>query len=410
MLNKNYILPTEALERVLSALASRPFSRERMPIDDACGRVTASDLCSAEDLPTFSRSTVDGYAVQSLDTFGARDTSPAYLTLSQDILMGTDAGFLLRRGEVARIPTGGMLPQGADAVVMFEHAQEISGGIIEVMRSVAPGENVIRKGEDIRRGDPVITKGLRLRPQEIGALAGVGIAEVEVYRRPVVSIISTGDEIVPVASPLGPGQVRDINSYTLSGLIREAGGIPRKWGIIRDDYELIRDVVEQAWKETDLVLITGGTSAGLKDMTADVINSLGAPGVLFHGVSMKPGKPMLAGVVDGRPIMGLPGHPAAVMVCFDVFVRPVLERLSGLAGRLLLRTAMAKMAKGVSSSSGREDHIRVGLEQREDGFYAVPVLGKSGLIATLVRADGIVVIPPHRPGLDAGEEVRIHLF
>ncbi|MFA5354638.1 MAG: gephyrin-like molybdotransferase Glp [Thermodesulfovibrionales bacterium] len=409
MLDKNYLLPSAALERVLSVINCN-LSVERADIDNAFGRVIASDITSSEDLPAFSRSTVDGYAVISQDSFGAKETSPAYLTVPHEILMGIEPEFLLTRGNVAKIPTGGMLPQGADAVVMLEHCQEVSETMVEVMRSVAPGENVIRKGEDIRAGQRLLTKGQRLRPQEIGALAGIGVTEVDLFKRPVISIISTGDEIVPPSSPMGLGQVRDINSYTLAGLIRESGAIPRKWGIFSDDYAVIRGVVEQAWKETDMVLITGGTSAGVKDMTARIINDLGAPGVLFHGVSMKPGKPMIGGVVEGRPLMGLPGHPAAVVVCFNVFIRPIIEKLSGVSRKGLPKVIPARMSKGVSSSAGREDHIRVSLEQGEGGLSAVPVLGKSGLIATLVKAEGIVIIPPERPGLDPGEEVLVHLF
>jgi molybdopterin molybdotransferase len=249
----------------------------------------------------------------------------------------------------------------------------------------------------------------------MGALAGLGITEIDVFRKPVVSIISTGDEIVPADSPLKLGQVRDINSFTLSGLISEHGGIPVKKGIFKDDYDVIKDAVEGALQDSDMVLISGGTSAGTKDMTAQIINDIaqiyGGSGVLFHGVSIKPGKPMIGGVVNNKPILGLPGHPAATHVCFDLFIRPVMARLCGLDSRKnFTKTIKAKMAKNMASAAGREDHIRVYLEEKNGELSAIPVLGKSGLITTLVKADGIVIIPQNKLGLDVGEEVMVKLF
>jgi molybdopterin molybdotransferase len=325
--------------------------------------------------------------------------------------MGEAPGFLLHKGEVCAMPTGGMLPEGADAVVMLEQVQSVSDDTIEVMRAVAPGENVIQKGEDIAAGVEVLSRGHSLRAQDIGALAGLGITEIEVFGKPVVSLISTGDEIVPASSPLGPGQVRDINSFTLAGLIAGHGGTPLKKGIFRDDYATIRNALEGALGHSHMVLITGGTSAGIKDMTARIINDVGKPGVLFHGVSLKPGKPMIGGVVEGKPILGLPGHPAAAVVCFDLFIRPLLERLAGLdTRRLFPKTVRALMTKALASAAGREDHVRVSIDNRDGLLYAIPVLGKSGLITTLVRADGTVAIASDKLGLDAGEEVTVKLF
>jgi molybdopterin molybdotransferase len=242
-------------------------------------------------------------------------------------------------------------------------------------------------------------------------MAGLGITEIEVFRRPVVSIISTGDEIVSASGAVKPGQVRDINSYTLWGLIREHGGVPVKRGIYVDDYEVLKKAVADALRDADVVLITGGTSAGAKDMTSALINGMGTPGVLFHGVSLKPGKPMIGGVVGRKALFGLPGHPAAVAVCFDLFIRPVLDRLCGRSAvEPFTKTVRATMAKRIASSAGREDHVRVSLELRDGRWVAVPVLGKSGLITTLVKADGVVVIPGGRLGLDEGDEVEVKLF
>jgi molybdopterin molybdotransferase len=413
--DKNYLLPSDALKLIINSISEGCLSTGRLKIEECYGYIVASDVISPEDLPAFSRSTVDGYALNSRDTFGAKENSPAYIAVKHEIFMGAVPDFRLGIGESAKIPTGGMLPEGADAVLMLEHAQIVSDDMIEVMRSVAPNENVIQKGEDIKKGETVLTKGHRLRAQDIGALAGLGITEIDVFKKPVVSIISTGDEIVPASSPLKLGQVRDINSFTLSGLISEHGGIPVKKGIFKDDYDVIKDAMEGALQDSDMVLISGGTSAGIKDMTAQIINDIariyGGLGVLFHGVSLKPGKPMIGGVVNNKPILGLPGHPAATVVCFDLFIKPVMERLGSLNSKKnFVKTVTAKMAKNIASAAGREDHIRVYIEERDGELLAIPVLGKSGLITTLVRADGIVVIPQNKLGLDAGEEVVVKLF
>ncbi len=415
MFDKTYLLPSEALQRLLSSIPDTGITAERLQIEECYNRIIAIDVVAPEDLPAFSRSTVDGYALNARDTFGAKDTSPAYIVVRHEIMMGTSADFEIKTGEAAKIPTGGMLPKGADAVLMLEHAQAVSDDMIEAMRSVAPGENVIQKGEDIQKETTVLTRGHRLRSQDIGSLAGIGITGIEVFKKPAVSIISTGDEIVPASSPLKSGQVRDINSFTLAGLISDNGGVPVKKGIFKDDYGTIKKAIEDSIKDSDMVLISGGTSAGTKDMTADIINDIarsqGGAGVVFHGLSLKPGKPMIGGVVNNKPILGLPGHPAAVVVCFNLFIKPVIERLGGFnSNKNFIKTVTAKMAKNIASAAGREDHIRVYVEGKDGEFFAVPVLGKSGLITTLVKADGIVVIPQNKLGLDAGEEVTVRLF
>lgn len=412
MLNKSYISVEEALNRLFKHLTPNYIPTETIAIEEAYSRVLAQDITASEDLPGFNRSTVDGYAVLSEDTFGAKETSPRYLTVIADIPMGVEVNFTLKKGECAKIATGGMLPLNADAVVMFEHTQVVSDDTIEVCRAVSRSENVILKDEDIKEGETVLPKGRLLRPQDIGALAGLGITEVEVYKSPKVSIISTGDEIVPANEPIKKGQVRDINSFSLDGLIRQCGGIAIKMGIFKDDYETIREVFHRALQDTDMVLISGGTSAGVKDMTAKIIQEAGSPGVLYHGVSVKPGKPLIGAVVNNKPVFGLPGHPAAIFVSFDTFIRPVLQRLCGLEKTFEVeRTVKAEMTKSVASTAGRQDFIRVSLNRDEKGrFLATPILGKSGLITTLVKADGVVVIEPNKLGLDVGEVVEVRLF
>jgi molybdopterin molybdotransferase len=410
---ENVITVEKALELIFSNLSPKLPPEESLKIYESYVRISSRDLFSPEDLPNFSRSTVDGFGVSASDTFGATEGMPAYLNIRYEILMGEEPDFELTKGEVAKIATGGMLPKGADAVVMFEHTQQVDEGMIEVLKPVAPGENVIQAGEDVKKGVCVLKKGHKMRPQDIGILAGIGIKDIRVYKRPKASIISTGDEIVPPDRPVKPGQVRDINSYNLYGLLFDSGAVPFIKGIFSDEYETIRDVVEKSLKDSDIVLISGGSSVGTKDVTARVINDLGKPGVLFHGVSLKPGKPLIGGIIDNIPVFGLPGHPAAVSVCYDIFIRPVLRILSGLnidrfeVGK---RTIKAKIARNISSSPGREEHIAVYLEEREGELWAVPILGKSGLITTLIKADGTAVIPLRKLGTEEGETVEVRLF
>jgi len=390
--------------------------RETVGITDALRRVLASDVVSTVTLPAFTRSSMDGYAVAAKDTFGATDSMPAYLNLAGEIQMGEEALAPIGKGQAFGISTGGMLPPGADAVVMLEHSERLPDGTLEVHRPVAPGDNIVQQGEDVRQGDVLLTAGHRIRPQDMGALAGIGVTSISVCVRPRVAIINTGNEIVEADKVPMPGQVRDINSYNLAGLVAHAGGLPVQMGIFRDEYTAIRDAVESATEKADVVAITGGSSVGTRDLTARVINDLGPPGVLVHGVSVRPGKPVIIGVAGAKPVFGLPGHPVAVTVSFELFVRPLIKRLSGLVDPLGLsgippvRVVRARMARNYSSSPGREDHIRVALELRDGEHWARPILGRSGLITTLVKAHGSVVIPLSVNGLVKGDWVDVELF
>lgn len=414
MLGRETVMTAKnALELLLGGLGEKRSGLVTVKIGDSLGMVCAENIVAAEDLPAFARSTVDGYAVRAEDTFGAAETMPAYLNISKEIFMGEAADFMLADDTAQKIPTGGMLPARADAVVMFEHLQIIDNKMIEVAKSVAPGENVIQAGEDVKRGEVVISKGHRIRPPDIGAAAGMGVTELRVFGKPVVSIISTGDELVPADQTPTIGKIRDTNSYVIAGMVAENGGIPKRKGIFRDDYSVIRNAVEDAMKDSDIIAVSGGTSVGTKDMIARIIGDIGNPGILFHGLSLKPGKPMIGGIMNGIPIFGLPGHPAAVSVCLEIFMRPVLHALSGLQERRadqLRGVVQARLSRNVSSSQGREEHIRAVLEEREDGLWAVPLLGKSGLLRTLVRADGTFVIPVNLNGMEMGEPVEVRLF
>ena len=402
----------EALKLLLEQ-KTRELSTESLGIEKAYGMVLSEDVISPENLPGFNRSTMDGYAVNSADTFGASDTMPVYLEVRGQVLMGKSPDRSMVRGEAVQIPTGGMLPGGADSVVMFEYTSRVDENMVEIMKAVSPNENVILADEDVKEGEVVLKSGQRLRPQDIGALAGLGVLDVNVYRKPSVAIIGTGDEVVPPDKPLSPGEVRDINSYNLAGLILGLNAVPVKKGIVEDDFERLKSVVEKAVAESDIVLITGGSSVGTKDYTSKVIDELGSPGVLFHGVAMKPGKPLIGGIVDGVPVFGLPGHPAAITVSFETFIEPLLLKMSGektdphVPSRRTVRTLFSR---NLSSSVGREEHVRVAVEKKNGALWAVPILGKSGLVRTLVKADGIVIIPMNKSGIYEGEEVEVRLF
>lgn len=410
MLDKSYISAEEAIELILQNISFRCLPAETVPIELAYGRITYNDIIAPEDLPGFNRSTVDGFAVKASDTFGAKETSPQYLTVVGEIAMGEPPSFSLFPGQAAAISTGGMLPDGADAVVMIEHVNTVSQDLIEVLKAVSPGENVIFKDEDAKKGEVIIKAGHRLKPQDIGAVAGLGITEVNVIKRPVVSIILTGDEIIPHTESVTAGKVRDINSFTLTGLLMQLGASALKMGIVKDSYDEIKDRVNKAYELSDVILITGGTSAGVKDLTAKIIDELGSPGVLFHGASIKPGKPIIGGVCDGKPVFGLPGHPVAVYICFEIFVKPVIEKMMGLTDKNFKGLIKAKLTRSIHSQAGRQDFIRVFLEEKDGQLWATPLLSKSGLIMSLVRADGILRIPAFMLGFEEGQEVSVELI
>ena len=410
MLDKKYLTLKESIELFLKRVNSENLSYEVIPIEKAYHRVTFEDIYAPENLPGFRRSTVDGFAVRSQDTFGAKETMPAYLTVKAYIQMGLAPAFSLGPGECAEIATGGMLPEGADAVVMIEHVNVVSSDLIEVLKPVGPGENVIFEDEDVKKGEIVIPKGHKLKPQDIGALAGLGFNEIKVVKKPVISIILTGDEIIPHTEKSTPGKVRDINSFVLAGLIEETGGVPLKMGIVKDDYKEIKDVVDKAFESSDIILITGGTSTGIKDMTAQIINELGEPGVIFHGVSIKPGKPIIAGICNKKPVFGLPGHPVAVYICFELFVKPIIHKLLGLTDKIYKPKVKAKLTRSIFSQAGRTDFIRVYLEEKDNNLFATPLLSKSGLIMTLVKANGILCIPEDRLGFEKNEEVEVKIL
>ncbi|HBY05199.1 MAG TPA: molybdopterin molybdenumtransferase MoeA [Desulfotomaculum sp.] len=385
---------------------------EIVPLLEALGRRTAKEIFAGDNLPGFTRSTMDGFAVRARDTFGASESLPAYLEIAGEVLMGQEPMGRLEAGKAWRIATGGMLPQGADAVVMVEYTENLDEDTIGVVRPVAPGENLILKGEDVVCGSPVLQPGNRIKAQDLGVLAAAGVTSAEVFCKTRVGIISTGDEIVPPDQKPPPGKVRDINSYSLFGAIVEAGGEPVQYGIAGDDFQRIHGLLALAVEDNDIVLLTGGSSVGTKDMAVQAISSLGKPGVLFHGLAIKPGKPAIGAVVSGKPVFGLPGHPASALVVFYLLIDPLI-RLGSYPKEneeFLEFPVCARITRNLRSAPGRDDFVQVRLVSAEGELCAEPVLGKSGLISTLVNADGLARIPAGKEGVQAGEIVRIKLF
>jgi molybdopterin molybdotransferase len=402
----NVLTPGDAFARLRAFLSTTPRV-ERVSVADALGRVLAEDLESPGDLPEFPRSTMDGYAVRAADTFGASEGLPAYLTVVGEVLMGRPAERGPRIGEAVKIATGGMIPEGADAVVMVEHTQDVDGATIEVLRPVAPGEHVITVGEDVRTGDPLLSRGHILRSQDLGGLLALGVTQVTVARRLTVGIISGGDEIVAPECEPKPGQIRDINSYTIAAMVERAGHVPVRLGVVPDVYEQLEAAARDGLAKTDLLILSAGSSVSARDMTAQVISTLGEPGVLVHGVSLKPGKPTILAMAQGKPVFGLPGNPVSCMVTFDLFVAPTLYALSGCPERPPRQAIPARLSRNVASAPGREDYFQVRLEERDGTRWAEPVFGKSNLIYTLVKSDGMVRIELDQGGLTEGEWVQV---
>jgi molybdopterin molybdotransferase len=383
---------------------------ETIALDDALDRICSAEIASPEDLPPADRSTMDGFAVVAADTFGASLSMPAYLDIGGEIFMGAVPDGAVQRGRCYKIPTGGILPQGADAVVMHEHTVPVDEHVIEITRPVGSGENIIKRGDDIGRGSSAVEIGQRLRPQELGLLAGLGISEVAVFKAVCVGVISTGDEIIDYREPLKPGAIRNINSIVLTSLIRRNGGRVNDYGIVSDQESVFFPTVERALKENDIVLFSGGSSVGMRDLGEQAIERIGDPGILIHGVSLKPGKPVIIGVCKRTPVFGLPGHPVSAMVCFDLFVRPTLQSISGLVSRDLMPALQARLKRSINSAAGRRDVVRVELSLSKAGFEAYPVLGKSGAISTLSQAHGYFIIDEHSQGQATDTFVNVYLY
>ena len=418
------LLKVDTLESALDKLetamreggAGEP-EREYVPVLQSLGRVAAEDVLSCEDIPGFDRSTMDGYAVISRDTQGAGETMPTFLELAGEVKMGEKPEFSLTSGQCAYVPTGGMVPEGADAVAMVEYCQPFGDDRIAVYSPLSSGHNMVRAGDDVSRGEKLISRGHRIRPSDMGLLSAAGKTEIKVYKPWKVYIISTGDEIVPPEVMPLPGQVRDVNSAGILGEALDCGFEIRGLEVVRDRQDVLADKVRSAMSECDVVVISGGSSQGKKDATEAVIDSLTSSGAFTHGLAVKPGKPTIIGFDEPTEcaVIGLPGHPVAALLLFRLIVAGIWKRLTGLAETEKEISVDAVMASNIAASPGRKTFQLVKLDYEHIDLktglpQAVPVLGKSGLIRTMSAADGYVVMDVNDEGLRSGERVKVCLL
>jgi molybdopterin molybdotransferase len=394
----------EALARFRPGRRTHP---EAVPVTAALGRVPAEPVTAPHPLPGFARSTVDGYAVRAADTYGVSEGLPGYLEVTGAVLMGTEPQLPVRPGTAVSMPTGGVLPAGADAVVMIEYTQQAMAGTIEVVRPVAPGEGVVRADEDAAQGAELVPAGRPLRPQDLGMLSAAGVTAVTVHARPRVTIFSTGDEVVPPQTPvLRPGQVRDATAAALAAMVTESGGEPVSAGIVPDDPAALEAALRAALPASDVIVISAGSSVGARDETAGVVARLGPPGIWCHGLAIKPGKPTLLADCGGVPVIGLPGNPRSALVVFRLLGIPLLRLIGGCSTPPPEPTVRVRLARDLASATGRLDVVQVRVA---DGA-AIPLFGVSALLSVLTAADGFLIVPEEATGLDVGTEVEVTLY
>lgn len=406
-----HFLTLQSVDHLLEWVdAFAPLGAEELPLEACFGRVLVGPFAAPESLPGFARSTMDGYAVRAKDVFGASEGMPALLECIGECPMGETPRFPLDAGQTARVWTGGMLPEGADAVVMLEYAREAGENQVELTRPAAPLDNVIGADEDAAEGEELLPSGRLLRAQELGLLAAFGRHVVPVTRKPLVAVISSGDEVVPLTETPKPGQIRDINSHSLAALVTAAGGEPRLLGIAGDSEEALGALVREALPWADVILVSGGSSAGQRDCTIHAFKAVAGAEILAHGVAISPGKPLIMACREQQSLWGLPGHAASALVCAEVFIRPLLRRLLGITRDETWRKGLhAVLDRPVASAQGRRDYIRVRLAAGDDGtLTATPVMGKSGLITTLVEAEALIACPEDQEGLAAGQRVALY--
>jgi len=401
----------EVYEIIKKEFSGIDTGNETVDIRDSSGRILAEDICSGEDIPSFNRSTVDGYAVISSNTFGASETSPALLKLSGSIKMGERPGTPLNDSCTFYIPTGAELPVNADSVVMIEYTEDFNDGFIQIEKASSPGNNVIYRADDVKKGETVLKAGQKLRTQDIGVLAALGHKDVTVKRKINVGILSTGNEIVEIEKQTSGAQIRDVNAYLIySGLV-DYGANPRIYGIVPDDFELLKKAAEEMVKENDIILISGGSSAGAKDETINAIGALDNSEIFVHGIAVKPGKPTIIARTGNKPVIGLPGHPASCFFIFKTFVLNILDTINGITDTFLTKkTVRAFLTLNIPSNHGREEYIPVKLKPEDGEIKAVPVFSKSGLIRLLSGSDGFIIIDRECEGLPEGTEVTVYIF
>jgi molybdopterin molybdotransferase len=396
------------LDEALSGFRpGRRTSTERIELESALGRVLVEGVAAPHALPGYARATVDGFAVRAADTYGASEGLPSYLELAGEVRMGRPPSVEVRPGTAAAIATGAPLPPGADAVLMVEHTQSAAPELLEVLRPVAPGDGMVRPDEDAAPGTELAASGRPLRAQDLGMLAAAGVTDVAVFARPHVTIVSTGDELVPPATPeLEIGQVRDSTAVALAAMVREAGGRPRHAGIVPDDPDALTATLRDALDDSDVLVVSAGSSVGARDETAAAIASLGEPGIWCHGLAFRPGKPTLLADCGGVPVVGLPGNPRSALVVFRVVGAPLVRLVGGCTDPPPEPTARARLGRDLPSAAGRVDVVQARVR---DGV-ATPLFGSSSLLSILTGADGYLVVPEAATGLPAGSEVEVTLY
>lgn len=398
----------QVLEKMEVHFGDIKLQGELINIEETVGRTAAEDVYSAYNIPDFNRSTVDGYAIIASDSFGVTDSIPVFLDVIGQVEMGKSTDIIISKGKAAYVPTGGMVPPGADAMIMIEYIEEMDSSTIAAYASTAPGENIIKIGDDVTKGDKLIHKGKLIRPQDIGVLTASGVRQILVYEKPRAAVISTGDEIADPFGELHFGEVRDINTYTLSAMLEEMGAEATVKSVIKDEYEVLKSAVEAALENNHIVIISGGSSVGTKDVTAKVIDAIGEPGVFVHGMAVKPGKPTIVGKAKGKALFGLPGHPVSAIIVFKVLIGHLIAKLMDRENLKLQIPAICSV--NVHSSPGKETFQMVELQKIENGYSAVPLHGKSGAISLVSRAQGYIRIPHNKEGINKGEIVMVELL
>ncbi len=402
----------EAIQRFLGEVRFKTLSLEEVPLDEGVGRILAEDIRSEVNVPPFNRSAMDGYAVRSVDTVGASAENPIILKVTGKSEIGEYSPVKIGRFEAVEVSTGAPIPEGADAVVMLEYTRRLSEDRVEIYRQLTPYENVNRLGEDVREGEIILSKGMIIQPQDVGVLAAIGKKHIRVFRKVRIAVLSVGDELVDVGEDLSPGKVLDVNRYTIKASIRNMGCEPIDLGIARDDIEDIRFRAGRGLENADIIVISGGASVGSKDLSIEALKGLGDVTIAAHGVAMRPGMPTALMAVNGKPLILTPGSPAAALISFRTFVKPLLSRMFRMKGEFLGGWRIkARMGRKVPSTIGFRTFLRVSIRRGDDAYLADPItIRGSGIISSLVKADGIVVIPEDREGLEEGEEVTVELI
>jgi len=397
----------DALEIIANEF--RALETEVVVLSEAGGRILAKEIISAEDVPGFNRSTVDGYAIMAEESFGASDSIPAIFDLTGEILMGAQAP-AISAGQCYLVHTGGMLPSGADAVIMIENT-ELVNTQVHCYRQVGPGENIIRKGEDLKENQVILHEGKKIRAPELGLLASIGTVEITVYRKPLVGIFSSGDELVEYTNQnLANGQIRNCNSISLAYMVKQFGGVPLYGGILPDQQDHFIKQSQEMLENVDFLVFSGGSSVGNRDYTAITMQELGNPGLLIEGLAVQPGKPTLLAKCNEKPVLGLPGHPISAMNIFALLGKTIISHLVGNSGELYNPSVKASISRNIPSKTGRTDYVRVKIDQQGEDLIATPIFGRSGILRTLSEANGLIIIPAAKEGLYEGEQVEIYLL